>query len=195
MNIYNFPSVYNCGTSGGGNSLSYDSFENMYVSTTIDAVDIYAGSNSNWSFTGSLFNPSLNININTSSISKIILQQPVSGGKIAAALCSYDLDNNILTIKARSSILTMPPTSVFFEFDFLDSYEIRTTDLNYFIVLTESNGAKCRGILSTSNQNIRPLPSIFGANLGNLSGGLPTVQTQIIPSGEHNQRFYFMIQP
>lgn len=154
--------------SGGLSSLAYDG--SMDSAAAVDNVDLYAGSDSQWSAHAVLWKPKTNMSpvVNTSTLS-VIMSQPVPGKQYIIAAYKYMSSgtHNLLcatainSMQANQSIISPVITSKLA--DFVGG---QTT---YFVVFTNANGVKLCGRSRQNNLNIQPYTSAQKANLGVLT--------------------------
>lgn len=154
--------------SGGLSSLAYDS--SMDSAAAVDNVDLYAGSDSQWSAHAVLWKPKTNMSpvVNTSTLN-VIMQQSVPGKQYIIAAYKYMSSGThellcataINSMPANQSIISPVITSKLA--DFVGG------ETTYFVVFTNANGVKLCGRSRQSNLNIQPYTSAQKANLGVLT--------------------------
>lgn len=142
----------------------------MDSAAAVDNVDLYAGSDSQWSAHAVLWKPKTNMSpvVNTSTLS-VIMSQPVPGKQYIIAAYKYMSSGThellcataINSMQANQSIISPVITSKLA--DFVGG---QTT---YFVVFTNANGVKLCGRSRQNNLNIQPYTSAQKANLGVLT--------------------------
>lgn len=154
--------------SGGLSSLAYDS--SMDSAAAVDNVDLYAGSDSQWSAHAVLWKPKTNMSpvVNTSTLS-VIMSQPVPGKQYIIAAYKY-MSSGTHELLCATAINSMPANqsiiSPVITSKLADFVGGQTT---YFVVFTNANGVKLCGRSRQNNLNIQPYTSAQKANLGVLT--------------------------
>lgn len=154
--------------SGGLSSLAYDS--SMDSAAAADNVDLYAGSDSQWSAHAVLWKPKTNMSpvVNTSTLS-VIMSQPVPGKQYIIAAYKY-MSSGTHELLCATAINSMPANqsiiSPVITSKLADFVGGQTT---YFVVFTNANGVKLCGRSRQNNLNIQPYTSAQKANLGVLT--------------------------
>lgn len=154
--------------SGGLSSLAYDG--SMDSAAAVDNVDLYAGSDSQWSAHAVLWKPKTNMSpvVNTSTLN-VIMQQPVPGKQYIIAAYKY-MSSGTHELLCATAINSMPANqsiiSPVITSKLADFVGGQTT---YFVVFTNANGVKLCGRSRQSNLNIQPYTSAQKANLGVLT--------------------------
>jgi hypothetical protein len=154
--------------SGGLSSLAYDG--SMDSAAAVDNVDLYAGSDSQWSAHAVLWKPKTNMSpvVNTSTLS-VIMSQPVPGKQYIIAAYKY-MSSGTHELLCATAINSMPANqsiiSPVITSKLADFVGGQTT---YFVVFTNANGVKLCGKSRQNNLNIHPYTSAQKANLGVLT--------------------------
>lgn len=154
--------------SGGLSSLAYDS--SMDSAAAVDNVDLYAGSDSQWSAHAVLWKPKTNMSpvVNTSTLN-VIMSQSVPGKQYIIAAYKY-MSSGTHELLCATAINSMPANqsiiSPVITSKLADFVGGQTT---YFVVFTNANGVKLCGRSRQSNLNIQPYTSAQKANLGVLT--------------------------
>lgn len=167
--IFNIETVGSTGVSGSNLSLAYT----MPIAAATQNVSLNAGTSTQWAAHATLFTPFNDAILSSNSKIKISVPQVVSGGSLILGLYTYsvDLDNGdkILTLKRCTNIITMPATYCYIEgtLEKGTGTNIDVNDLNYLVVLTNSNGCAVKGTAG-NNANYAPYTSFISNNLGML---------------------------
>lgn len=154
--------------SGGLSSLAYDS--SMDSAAAVDNVDLYAGSDSQWSAHAVLWKPKTNMSpvVNTSTLN-VIMQQSVPGKQYIIAAYKY-MSSGTHELLCATAINSMPASqsiiSPVITSKLADFVGGQTT---YFVVFTNANGVKLCGRSRQNNLNIQPYTSAQKANMGVLT--------------------------
>lgn len=160
---------------GGGGSSSATMMETMCLGAAITQVDILAGSDTQWTATGTRIAPFNPLTVSASSKIKISLPQPVSGKHFIFGLYSYNETTHLQTRKASTGVLNMPASSSDFigELSSLASPSFVNSEMYYAVLFTDANGARARGAGSTG-MNFLPYTSGTKSNLGVLTAAPDT---------------------
>ena len=168
--IFNIETVGASGVSGSSLSLAYT----MPIAAATQNVSLNAGTSTQWAAHATLFTPFNDAILSSNSKIKISVPQVVSGGFLILALYTYSVDpdtnDKILTLKRSTNIITMPATYCYIEGTLENgiSTNVNASDLNYLVVLTNSNGCAVRGTAG-NNANFTPYTSMISNNLGTLT--------------------------
>jgi len=160
-------------TAGGDGSATM--METMCLGAAITQVDILAGSDTQWTATGTRIAPFNPLTLSASSKIKISLPQPVSGKHFIFGLYSYNETTHLQTRKASTGVLNMPASSSDFigELSSLVSPSFVNSEMYYAVLFTDANGARARGAGSTG-MNFLPYTSGTKSNLGVLTAAPDT---------------------
>lgn len=185
--IFNIETVGSTGVSGSNLSLAYT----MPIAAATQNVSLNAGTSTQWAAHATLFTPFNDAILSSNSKIKISVPQVVSGGSLILGLYTYSVDldngNKILTLKRCTNVITMPATYCYIE-GMLENgiiTNLNVSDLNYLVVLTNSNGCAVKGTAG-NNANFAPYTSMISNNLGTLT----TAPLSIIVNGETGLNIY-----
>ena len=174
--IFNIETVGSTGVSGSNLSLAYT----MPIAAATQNVSLNAGTSTQWAAHATLFTPFNDAILSSNSKIKISVPQVVSGGSLILGLYTYSVDldngNKILTLKRCTNVITMPATYCYIE-GMLENgiiTNLNVSDLNYLVVLTNSNGCAVKGTAG-NNANFTPYTSMIKNNLGTLTSAPLTI--------------------
>ena len=168
--IFNIETVGSTGVSGSSLSLAYT----MPIAAATQNVSLNAGASTQWAAHATLFTPFNDAILSSNSKIKISVPQVVSGGSLIFGLYTYSVDpdngDKILTLKRCTNIITMPANYCYIEGTLENgiSTNLNVSDLNYLVVLTNSNGCAVKGTAG-NNANYAPYTSLISNNLGPLT--------------------------
>lgn len=174
--IFNIETVGSTGVSGSNLSLAYT----MPIAAAAQNVSLNAGTSTQWAAHATLFTPFNDAILSSNSKIKISVPQVVSGGSLILGLYTYSVDldngNKILTLKRCTDIITMPATYCYIEGTLVNGIitNLNVSDLNYLVVLTNSNGCAVKGTAG-NNANFTPYTSMIKNNLGTLTSAPLTI--------------------
>ena len=168
--IFNIETVGATGVSGSSLSLAYT----MPIAAATQNVSLNAGTSTQWAAHATQFTPFNDAILSSNSKIKISVPQVVSGGSLIFGLYTYSVDHvngdKILTLKRCTNIITMPANYCYIEGTLENgiSTNLNVSDLNYLVVLTNSNGCAVKGTAG-NNANFAPYTSMISNNLGTLT--------------------------